>query len=59
MTKTALKERVLSMEAELEAVKRVLIKEPDFAVDEKIWKAIKPAVKKVGKKLYARQYGKT
>ena len=58
MTNAVIKEKVLNMEAELEVVKRALVKEPDFAVDEKIWKTVKPAVKQVGKKLYTKQYGK-
>ena len=58
MTKSAIKEKVLNIEAELEVVKKAIDSGPDFSMDEKIWKTVKPAVKKAGKKLYAREYGK-
>ncbi|OGY63436.1 MAG: hypothetical protein A3I89_04445 [Candidatus Harrisonbacteria bacterium RIFCSPLOWO2_02_FULL_41_11] len=58
MTKTAIKEKVLNMEAELEVIKKAIEVGPDFLVDEKIWKVIKPTLKKAGKKLYAEQYSK-
>ncbi len=58
MTTATIKEKVLNMEAELRVIKKAIDNGPDFLSEEKIWKVIKPTLKKAGKKLYANQYGK-
>lgn len=58
MTNATLVKKVREIEIELEGVKRVLKTEPDFAVDERVWKKVQPAVRKVRRKLYREQYGK-
>ena len=57
MTNTTLVKKVRDIEIELENVKRVLKTEPDFVVDEKSWKKVQPAVRKLRSKLYREQYG--
>lgn len=58
MTNAALIKKVRDIEIELEGVKRVLKTEPDFAADEKAWRKMRPAVRKMRRKLYREQYGK-
>lgn len=58
MTNATLAKKVRDIEIELEGVKRVLKVKPDFAVDEKTWKKIQPAVRKTRRALYREQYGK-
>ncbi len=50
--------KIRDIEIELEGVKRILRVKPDFAIDEKVWKKVQPAVRKVRRKLYREQYGK-
>lgn len=58
MTNATLVKKVRDIEIELEGVKRVLKREPNFAVDEKNWQKIQPIVRKIRRKLYREQYGK-
>lgn len=58
MTRTMIQKKVLGLQAEIELMKIALIKEPDFAVDEKIWRKMRPRVKKERVKLYQSRYGK-
>lgn len=58
MTQTALRDKVLNIQAELEVVKKALQKEPDFSIDEANWQKIKPEAKKTRKLLYRKFYGK-
>ena len=58
MTNATLVKKVRDIEIELEGVKRVLKAEPDFALDEKSWKKVQPAVRKIRRALYREQYGK-
>lgn len=58
MTSTALKEKILHLQAEVGLLMKVFEECPDFAVDEANWKKVKPAVKKARKAVYREVYGK-
>lgn len=58
MTQAALKKKILSLEAELQLLKRVIVQEPDFAIDEVNWQKVRPEVWTTRKKLYQRRYAK-
>jgi len=58
MSPQAIKEKILNLEKELELIKRSFLEKPDFGVDERNWQMIKPAAKKVRKKVYQKYYGK-
>lgn len=58
MNRTAIKEKFLNIEAELEFLKKALLKEPDFEVDEKNWRLVGNDMKKIREKIYRRRYGK-
>ena len=58
MTTATLIKKIRDIEMELEGVKRIVKVRPDFAVDEKNWKKLQPAVKKIRRALYREQYGK-
>ena len=57
MTNTAVKEKLKFIEAEIRLLRTAVTKRPDFDVDEANWKKIKPAVKKIRKKLFKQSYG--
>ncbi len=58
MNQIAVKEKVLSLEAELGFIKKLVSGKPDFSIDEKIWKETKLESKKARKNLYKSRYGK-
>lgn len=58
MTNVTLVKKIRDIEIELEGVKRILKVKPDFGADERSWKKVQPAVRKVRSKLYREQYGK-
>lgn len=58
MTQAALKEKIFDIEKKLEILKKAIKKEPDFEIDEKNWKKIKPIARKTRKKMYEKYYGK-
>ena len=58
MTKAALRERIVGLQAELELLKKAIIKEPDFEIDERNWRRIRSSIKRTRKKLYQRRYGR-
>ena len=58
MSGTAIQKKVLGLQAEIELIKMTLKKEPDFGIDEKIWRRIRPRVKKERVKLFQSRYGK-
>lgn len=58
MTQEKIKEKISYLERELEFLKHEIFREPDFEIDEKIWRKIRPAVKKIRKRLYQKLYGK-
>jgi len=55
-TQTTVKERVLNIQTELELLKKTLLKEPDFDIDEKNWQKIRPELKKIKKELFKKTY---
>ena len=58
MTQATLRKKILSLEAEVELLKKVIVQEPDFSIDEVNWKKVRSAAKAARKKLYQRQYVK-
>ena len=58
MTQAALRKKILSMEAELQLLKRVIVQEPDFAIDEVNWQKVRPEARRSRRKLYQHRYGK-
>ena len=58
MNQQNIKERILNIERELEFLKRLTIQKPDFDIDEKIWRKIRPTAKKIRKELYQKYYEK-
>lgn len=58
MNRIALRKKVSDIEAELEVLKVKLERKPDFGIDEKNWKKLRPAVRKTRKELYQKLYGK-
>lgn len=58
MNQQRLKEKIFNIESELEFLKRLLKKKPDFDIDEKNWRKIRSEVKKIREELYQKYYGK-
>jgi hypothetical protein len=58
MTNINVKEKIQTLEGEIEVLKRLVAKKPDFEIDEKNWKKIAPRVKKIRKELYRKSYDK-
>ena len=58
MTNSNVREKIQTLEGEIEVLKRLVVREPDFEIDKKNWKKITPEVKKIRKKLYKKTYGK-
>lgn len=58
MKQTIIKKRILNIQNELEFLKRFFIGKPDFDIDEKNWREIKPELKKSRKRIYQRFYVK-
>lgn len=52
----AVKEKILNIQTELELLKKTLLKEPDFGIDEKNWQKIRPELKKIRKELLKKTY---
>ena len=57
MTKTAIKERVLNLKAQLGIIMKAIEERPDFDIDKKNWKKIRIVAKKTRKAVYRRSYG--
>lgn len=57
MTNTAVKNKIVSLEAQIQLLKQAVSKQPDFDIDEINWRKIKPFVKKERARLYKRLYG--
>ncbi|BCX15628.1 MAG: hypothetical protein KatS3mg097_520 [Candidatus Parcubacteria bacterium] len=55
---TKLREKILNIQSELEILKRVFLKKPDFSIDEKNWKKIRTEIKKLRKELSKKIYAK-
>ena len=58
MTDAVIQKRILNLEAELMFLKRAVIKEPDFDVDEKNWAKIRPTIKRARAQVAKEIYGK-
>ena len=58
MNKTIFKEKISRLEKELGFLKEAIKTEPDFSVDEKIWKEVRLTAKKSRQKLYQSRYGR-
>jgi hypothetical protein len=58
MTKTAVKEKLSKMEAEIRLLKKAVAERPNFDIDEINWKKIKPIAKTARAKMYKKYYGK-
>ncbi|MBI4093558.1 hypothetical protein HY417_01210 [Candidatus Kaiserbacteria bacterium] len=56
MTNAALQKRIAKLEAELKLIKRVGMRRPNLAIDDKNWKKMKATVKKVRAELYKERY---
>jgi len=59
MTQATLKKKILSLEAELELLKREIVQEPDIAIDEVNWKKVRTEARTTRKKLYQHRYGRS
>jgi len=57
MDVTFAKNKILTIEAELDLLKRAYAKKPSFVIDETNWKKVKPTAKKIRRKLFAEIYG--
>lgn len=57
MTNATVQDKIASLEGEIKLLKKAVIRRPDFEVDVEIWKAIKPSVRKIRRKLYKKIYG--
>lgn len=58
MNRTIVQEKISKLQRELDLIKQAFRDEPDFDIDEKIWKEIEPTAKRIRKKLYQSRYGK-
>jgi len=56
MTKAVMQKRVNQLEAEVRVLKNAVLEKPNLSIDEKNWKKVKPASKKIRAKLYKARY---
>jgi len=57
MNTVAIKNKIRSLEAELKLLKTAVYNKPiDFEADEKVWKMVKPILKKARAEIYKRTY---
>ena len=56
MTNAVFKEKIRNLEAEIVLLKRAVIREPDFDIDEKNWGKVKPVIKKIRAKVFKKTY---
>ena len=57
MNKTAVKEKLKAIEAEIRILRTAVNERPDFGIDEINWKKVKPALKKSRAQTYKEVYG--
>jgi len=57
MSQAKLKKKILDLESELTALKKLATEKPDFSIDEKNWKKVKSKVKETRKEVYNKNYG--
>ena len=51
-----MQKRVNQLEAEVRVLKNAVLEKPNLSIDEKNWKKVKPASKKIRAKLYKARY---
>lgn len=57
MSQANLKKKILDLESELTALKKLATEKPDFSIDEKNWEKVKSKVKNTRKEIYNKNYG--
>ena len=57
MTKTAIKNKILDLQVQLNFLLNAVRERPDFDIDEKNWLELKKSSQKTKKKLYQKFYG--
>ncbi len=58
MNSTAVKTKLLHLQAQLDLMRKTVTQRPDFSVDEAIWKKIRPEAKKARRNIWRGLYGK-
>jgi len=58
MTKTAIKERVLNLKAQIGIIMKAIEERPDFDIDQENWRKVRAIAKKTRKAVYKKSYGK-
>jgi len=58
MTKAEIKDRILSLQAQVGVLLKAVGERPNFNIDEENWKKVKTAAKKTRKAIYQKSYGK-
>ena len=58
MNQTTVKEKIRTLETQIQRLKAAVFSEPDYDIDEYNWKKIRPIAQKIRKKLYKKYYGK-
>lgn len=57
MTKALVREKIISLEAELSLLKAALTERPNFALDEANWRKVRAAAKRARKRVWGAVYG--
>jgi len=57
MNQQIVRSKIINLEAEIALLKKAIVGVPDFDIDEKNWEKMKPAIKKIRKKVYKKMYG--
>lgn len=57
MTNATLQKRLTKLEAEVKTLRALVVRKPDFSADEKVWRTMRPTLKKVRTQLYKERYG--
>jgi hypothetical protein len=58
MNKTAIKERVLNLKAQIGIIMKAISERPDFDIDEVNWRKVRTTAKKTRRAIYQKSYGK-
>lgn len=58
MSPATVREKIQKIESELELLKRSVVSEPDFDIDEKTWQKMQPEIKSTRKAQYRKLYDK-
>ena len=57
MTRTMIQKKLTDLEAEIRILKTAVRRQPNFAVDERNWRKVKPALKKARREVSKQAYG--